>query len=93
MTTPFGNITEEIGRIFTDPAIGIFAANPELMGIFIFIILFVLTLIFGLGMLVGSVVIIPTLFLVFQWIPDLRIVVAMIMGLIFGMALNRMVKR
>jgi hypothetical protein len=91
--TAFENITRDIGRIFTDPTNGIFGAEPALMGLFIFLILLVLTLIFGLGMLIGSVVLIPSMFLIFQWVPDLKIIVAIIMGLILGMFLNKLIKR
>lgn len=67
--------------------------DDMLFGLFIFMILFILTLMFGLGMLVGSVVIIPSLFAVFQYIPDLRIIVAIICGLVFGLGLHRLVRR
>ena len=91
--TMFDNITEGIGKIFTDPNIGIFGSDPALMGLFVFMIFLVLTLVFGLGMLIGSVVLIPSLFLIFQWVPDLKIIVAMIFGVIAGMFFNRLVKR
>jgi hypothetical protein len=97
-------ITDPIGRMFNggswiDPATGTthsitgIMGDPTLTGLFLFLILFVLTMVFGLGMLVGSVVIIPSLFAVFQYIPELRILVAIICGLIFGMGLHRLVKR
>lgn len=94
MAAAFNNITRDIGRIFSDPNYGIFGgADIALLGVFVFMIFFILTLVFGLGMLVGSVIIIPVLFVIFEWIPDLKIVVALIMGLMFGMALNKLVKR
>jgi hypothetical protein len=67
--------------------------DPMLLGAFIFIVLFILTLMFGLGMLVGSVVIIPSLFAVFNYIPDLRILVAIICGLVFGLGLQKLIRR
>jgi len=86
----------------TGPIYDIFAGTPEtaglfgdplLMGIFLFIIFLIFTFIFGLGMLVGSVVLIPALYLVFEWIPEGQIILAIILGLIFGMALNRLIRR
>lgn len=98
------SITDPINRMFNggtwvDPVTGHtqsitgIMGDPTLTGLFIFLILFILTMVFGLGMLIGSVVIIPSLFAVFQYIPELRILVAIICGLIFGMGLHRMVKR
>ena len=72
---------------------GIFEGDSELFGIFIFFILLLLTLMWGLGMLVGMVVILPSLFLIFQWEPNLRIIVAIIAGLGFGLALHRLIRR
>jgi len=72
---------------------GVIGDNIMIVGLFIFLVLFLMTLMMGLGMLIGSVVIIPSLFAVFQYIPSLQIIVAIICGLIFGFALNRIVKR
>ena len=99
----WSSITDPIGRMFnggswTDPLghghnITGIMGDPTLTGLFLFLILFVLTMVFGLGMLIGSVVIIPSMFAVFQYIPELRIVVAIILGLVFGMGLHRLVRR
>lgn len=101
----WSQITDPIGKMFSGgetyigldglnhTTTGIIGADPMLLGAFIFFVLFVLTLMFGLGMLVGSVVIIPSLFAVFQYIPDLRIVVAIICGLVFGLGLHKLVRR
>lgn len=92
--TMFDDIAGPIVDIFmgTPETAGLFG-DPLLMGIFLFIIFFIFTFIFGLGLLVGSVVLIPALFLVFEWIPQGQIILAIILGLIFGMALNRLIRR
>jgi len=72
---------------------GIIGENEMVAGLFLFVILFLFTLIMGLGMLVGSVAILPSLFAVFQYIPSLQMLVAIICGLLFGFALNRIVRR
>jgi len=100
-------IFDGIGRMFTggnytdsqgnDKSVtGIFGGGQDTMalfGLFIFLILFLLTALFGMGILVGSVVIIPSVFAVIGYIPELRVVVAIIAGLIFGMGVNRFVRR
>lgn len=101
------HIFDDIGIMFTGgnhtlpngtviPVVGIFGGGMDtnaLLGIFIFLILFVLTALFGMGMLVGSVVLIPTVFAVIGYIPELRIIVAIIVGILFGLGLNRLVRR
>ncbi len=72
---------------------GIIGDNEMIAGLFLFLILFAFTIIMGLGMLIGSVVIIPSLFAVFQYIPSLQIIVAIICGLLFGFALNKIIRR
>jgi hypothetical protein len=101
----WSQITDPIGRMFSGgetyigldglnhTTTGIIGNDPMLLGAFVFFILFVLTLMFGLGMLVGSVVIIPSLFAVFQWIPTFQVIVAIICGLVFGLGLHRLVRR
>ena len=88
------DITGPIVDVFvgTSETAGMFG-DPLLMGIFLFIIFLIFTFIFGLGMLVGSVVLIPALYLVFEWIPEGQIILAIILGLLFGMALNRLIRR
>ena len=72
---------------------GVIGDNEMIAGLFLFLVLFAMTLIMGLGMLIGSVVIIPSLFAVFQYIPSLQIIVAITCGLLFGFALNKIVRR
>jgi len=100
-------IFDDIGRLFTGgnytdpggivhPITGIFGGGLDtmaLMGLFIFMILFILTAMYGMGILIGSVAIIPSAFLVMGYIPELKIIVAIIVGLIFGLGINRFVKR
>ena len=83
------NITGPIGEMITD----MFGGNDLLIGVFLLVMFTILTFLFGLGMLVGSVVIIPTMFAVFRYIPSLRIVLAIFLGLVFGLALNKFIKR
>lgn len=92
----WGNIIDPIGDLIFGNAEGlegIIGGNEMVAGIFLFMILFLMTLIMGLGMLVGSVVIIPSLFAVFEYIPSLQMLVAIICGLLFGFALNKIVRR
>ena len=81
----YGNVTKGIE--------GIFGGNDLLIGAFILIIFLIMTLLFGLGMLIGVVVIIPSMFAVFGFIPPLRVVVAIVFGLVFGLGLHRLVRR
>ena len=94
--TDWDKILTPIGELFTGDGgelEGVIGDNLMIVGLFIFMVLFLFTLMMGLGMLVGAVVIIPSLFAVFQYIPSLQIVVAIICGLLFGFALNRIVRR
>ena len=100
-------IFDGIGRMFsggtyTDPGgvthsvTGIFGGGFDtqaIMGLFIFIILFILTAMWGLGILIGSVAIIPSVFAVIGYIPELRIIVAIVVALIFGLGVNRFIRR
>lgn len=65
--------------------------DPLFMAIFLFMFMFILTAVLGLGFLVGSVVIIPTAFLIFQWVPELRIFFAIILGGLLGIVLNKFI--
>jgi len=85
-----GNYTDAHGIVH--PFYGVIG-DPVVLGAIIFMFFFILTAVWGLGILIGSVVIIPASFAVFQYIPQLAIVVAIICGLIFGMGLNRLVRR
>jgi hypothetical protein len=73
---------------------GIFGGtDPMLAGVFLFFILFLLTAIWGLGILIGSAVLLPIMFAVFQFIPGLKIFIAIICGFVFGIAIHRLIKR
>ena len=85
-----GNYTDPGG--ITHPFYGVIG-DPVVLGAIIFIFFFLLTAVWGLGILIGSVVIIPASFAVFQYIPQFQIVVAIICGLVFGMGLNRLIRR
>jgi len=83
------------GDIFHD----IYQSMHNLMGSdlilagIIFLFFFVFTLILGLGMLIGSVVLIPSMFLVFEFVPDLKIFIALFLGLFVGLALHKFINR
>lgn len=81
-------IAELVGGLFTT----IFGSDL-LIGVVLFMFFMILTLIIGLGMVVGSVVLIPSLFLVFQYIPDIKIIVAIVIGMLVGLALNKLIRR
>jgi len=102
----WSSIVDPIGRMFTgnwnttDPAtgivtnhIGMFYGDTTLFGLFLFMIFLLLTLIFGIGLLIGTVILIPASFAVFQYIPDLRILIAIMAGLLFGIALHKLIRR
>ena len=67
--------------------------SDQLLGILIFLFFLIFTFVLGLGMVIGSVVLIPSLFLVFDYIPDLRIFVAIFLGLIVGLGLHKFINR
>ena len=81
-------VTGPIGETFMD-----LFGSELILGVFLFMIILIFTFIFGLGMIVGSVVLIPAMFLVFKYIPSGRIILAIMLGLLFGMALNRLIRR
>jgi ABC-type transport system involved in multi-copper enzyme maturation permease subunit len=90
-----GNYTDP-GTGNVTPIMGIFGGGQDttaLLGLFIFMILFILTAMWGLGILIGSVAIIPSIFVLIGYIPQFTIVVAIILGLLFGLGLNRFVRR
>ena len=64
-----------------------------ILGAMIFLFFLVFTLVLGLGMIIGSVVLIPAMFLIFDYVPDLRIFVAMFLGLIVGLGLHKFINR
>jgi len=78
----------EIGNTFSS-----LFGSDLLLGAIIFVFFFVFTFILGLGMLVGMVVLIPSMFLVFEFIPDLKIIVAIVLGIIFGLGLQKIINR
>jgi len=86
--TNVNEISELVSGLFTT-----ILGSDLLIGIILFMFFMILTLIVGLGMVVGSVVIIPSLFLVFQYIPDLKIIVAIVIGMVVGLALNKIIRR
>jgi hypothetical protein len=63
------------------------------LGVFIFLIIVIFTFIFGLGMLVGIVPLIPGMFIVFGYIPSGRIILALILGFFVGIGLNKLIRR
>jgi len=85
------DIIDPISRMFTAPN-GIFGSEL-IAALFLFMVFLILTAVFGMGMLIGSVIIIPSMFLVFEYIPTLKIAAAIIIGLLFGIGLNKLVKR
>lgn len=98
------NITQGIGRLFTggnwtDPSggvhwiDGILGGDPVVIAIIFFLFFFILVGYFGLGMLVGSVVLLPLMFALFQYLPPLRIIVAIILGLVLGFGMHRIIRR
>lgn len=101
----WGNITDAVGRLFTggnwtDPTTGIAHWSPGILGgdptviaLIMFLFFFILIGLFGLGFLIGSVVLLPMMFALFQYVPPLRIIVAIVVGIIFGMGLHRIIKR
>lgn len=82
------SIFQEIGDSFSM----LFGSDLIIAGI-IFLFFLVFTLVLGLGMLVGSCIFIPALFLVFEFAPDLKIIVAIILGLIVGLGLHKLINR
>lgn len=88
MMSIFDSFTQPIGDLFRQ-----ILGSDLLIGIFIFLVVMLLVFIFGLGFLVGSVVLIPAMFLIFQYIPPLRIIFAIVMGLFVGLGLHRLIRR
>jgi len=86
--TAMGDIFGEIYESFYT----LFGSDLIIAGI-IFLFFLVFTLILGLGMLVGSVVLLPAMFLIFDFAPDLRIFIAIIAGLIVGLGLHKLINR
>jgi hypothetical protein len=100
-------IFDGIGRMFTGgtyttpngtqiPVDGIFGGGLDgtaLLGILLFMFLLILTAMYGLGILIGSVAIIPSAFAVMGYIPEIKVILAIILGLIFGIGINRFVRR
>lgn len=70
----------------------LFGSDLIIAGI-LFLFFLVFTLILGLGMIIGSVVLIPAMFLIFDFVPDLRIFVAIFLGLFVGLGLHKFISR
>ena len=85
-------IFDDIGQTIYNLFYSIFGSEL-IMGAFLFLIFMFLIFIFGLGFLVGSVVLIPALFLVFRFIPSGRIILAIILGMFVGLGLHRLLRR
>lgn len=85
---------DRISQIFTNSSYGIFGTyDPVFFWLFVFFIFLLLTFIFGLGMVVGIIILIPASFLIFHEIPNFRIILMIFLGIAFGLALNRLVRR
>lgn len=80
----FGEIYETMHALF---------GSDLILGAIIFLFFLVFTLVLGLGMVIGSVVLIPAMFLIFDYIPDMRIFVAIFLGLIVGLGLHKFINR
>lgn len=95
MNIPTGFVLLAMGDIFHEiySAFYTLFGSDLVLGVMIFLFFFVFTLILGLGMLVGSVVILPSMFLVFEYVPDLKIFVAIFAGLFVGMGLHKFINR
>ena len=85
-------IFDDVGQTIYNMFYSIFGSEL-IIGVFVFLIFMFLIFIFGLGFLVGSVVIIPALFLVFRFIPSGKIILAIILGLFVGLGLQRLLRR
>lgn len=86
--TSMGDIFQNIYDAFYT----LFGSDLIIGGI-VFLFFLVFTLILGLGMLVGSVVLLPAMFLVFDFVPDMRIFVAIFAGIIVGLGLHKIINR
>lgn len=82
------DVINQIGSAFD-----LLFGSDLLVGMLVFIFFMVLTLLLGLGLLVGSVIIIPGMYVVFKWIPDIKIFVALFLGMFVGLALHRLMRR
>jgi hypothetical protein len=85
----WSDITDPIMNQMIMPIFG----SELLVGVFFFIIILIFTFIFGLGILVGIVPLIPAMFIVFGFIPSGRIILALILGFMVGIGLNRLIRR
>ena len=86
--TAMGDIFHEIYEAFYT-----LFGSTEMIGVIVFLFFLIFTLILGLGMLIGSVVLIPAMFLVFEFVPDMRIFLAIFAGLIVGLGLHKLINR
>jgi len=90
-----GLIVLSMGDVFSEihDSFATLLGSDLLLGALIFLFFLVFTLILGLGMLVGSVVLLPAMFLVFEFVPDLKIIVAIFAGLLVGLGLHKFINR
>jgi hypothetical protein len=92
-----GNYTNSTGAVV--PVNGIFSAfggeavGGMIAGLIILMFFLIITAIYGMGVLIGSSILIPAMFAVFQFIPPLRIIIAIVVGLILGLGFHKFVKR
>lgn len=92
-----GNYTNATGVVV--PVEGIFGPiggpgiGSIMIGMLILMFFLVITAIYGMGIVIGSSILLPAFFAVFQYIPSLRIIVAIIVGVCVGLGLHRLVKR
>lgn len=101
----WNNMTDGIGRLFgggnwTDPQTGIthyvhgiLGGDMTIISIVIFLFFFIVAGVMGLSFIIGSVVFLPLMFFLFQYLPHLQFIVAIIVGLILGFGLHRIIRR
>jgi hypothetical protein len=101
----WNTITDGIHRLFlggnyTDPntgqihyITGLLGGDPIIVAMIIFLFFIIIIGLFGMTLIIGSVILLPLMFFLFQWIPPLRIIVAIILGIIFGFGLHRIIRR
>jgi len=84
----WSSITQPFADMGTD-----LIGQPALMGLIILLFFLMFALILYLPMEAVVCIMMPTLYLVFTFIPPLKIVVAVMVGLMIGMALIKWVRR
>lgn len=82
------NITAPIVDLSND-----LLGSPILVAVIIFLFFFTFIIILYIPFVAGITVLIPTLYLVFQYVEALRIVVGILIGLVIGMGLIKWLRR